>query len=186
MAFISPASLQDLCLDFVATGMSGASQCQCSYDDESDRPSPDPHSPSCLLFQVLNHTDYFHLHSSLADKLLSRMAERNTLCCDTISAFIPKSTTLRHVTIKSSGPFHRGLSILRQHQVIDLVYEEAVNKQERAVVNKIVGCLSNWSRANLRSLSVSGCTFVEATCPAVIVSLTSLHDLRVLNVSRTE
>jgi len=180
---MSPDSLQNICLDYVAADMCTLSDC-CSGNIPKKLSSVSP-SP---LYCHLHCSDHVYLHSNLADALLSRIADKKKLCCETLSAFTPKSTSLRRIKIKSPSSlrYHKELQMLNQHQIIDFSYEEGVSKLNRAVVNKLIACLSKWSRANLRSLNVTGCTFLDPAGAAVVISLVSLRELRTLNVSRTE
>lgn len=75
----------------------------------------------------------------------------------------------------------RGLKTLRQHHIVDL---EAT--QLKVTISDLISSLSDWTIDNLRSLTVSDCTFVDSSKMAAMVSLSRLKNLRTLNVSYTE
>ncbi|KAK2191886.1 hypothetical protein NP493_43g02052 [Ridgeia piscesae] len=101
-------------------------------------------------------SDDVFFHGNLSDKLLS--------CLKT-----------RPLTMK-------GMRMLRAHNLIEL---EAIGLKNMTV-NDLIGCLGEWSLANLHMLNVSSSTFVNSAKFSVVVSLSKLRNLHSLNVSHTE
>lgn len=125
---------------------------------------------------------HIYLHTSLSEQLLRILGEKGKLTDQTLSIFNKNNTRLEKVILKNAVNLSRkGLKTLQQHHIIDL---EAT--QLKVTVNDLINSLSEWTLENLRSLSVSDCTFVDNSKVAVMVSLSRLKNLRTLNVSYTE
>ena len=75
----------------------------------------------------------------------------------------------------------KGLRALRNHHIVDL---EASGLN--VTVGDLISSLNDWTLQNLRSLNVSGSSFVDSSKVALTVSLCQLRNLRVLSVSHTE
>ncbi len=100
-----------------------------------------------------------------------------------MTLFDSRSTHLKSVRLTNcSNLTSAGLRTLRGHKLVDV---EAVGLS-KATVTDLIGCLGEWSVRNLRTLSVSQSTFVDASKHAIMVSLSKLRCLHTLNVSWTE
>lgn len=63
----------------------------------------------------------------------------------------------RHVRLKDASTLSaKGLSVLKQHKVIDLIVNGL-----KITVNDLISCLGDWSIQNLRSLSVAKGSFMD-------------------------
>lgn len=124
-----------------------------------------------------------YLHANLSEQLLGILVETGRLNDKTFSVFRAKNTNLEKVALKNSSNLsRRGLKrVLQQHHIIDL---EA--NQLKVTISDLINCLSEWTLKNLRSLDVSGCTFVDGSKMPVMISLSMLRNLRSLNVGYTE
>jgi len=117
------------------------------------------------------------------------LVEAGTLDDRTLSIFNSQNTKLEHVVLRqnpitstSSLLTRKGLKrTLSQHRIIDL---EAT--QLKVTISDLINCLSEWTIKNLRSLDVTGGTFVDGSKMAVMVSLSLLRSLRSLSVAHTE
>lgn len=125
---------------------------------------------------------HIYLHTSLSEQLLNILGEKGKLSDQTLSIFNSSNTRLEKVILHNATSLSwKGLKALKQHHIVDL---EA--NQLKVTVSDLISSLSEWTIENLRSLSVSDCTFVDNSKMAVMVSLSKLKNLRTLNVSYTE
>jgi len=70
--------------------------------------------------------------------------------CNGLSSF-------RHVRLKDASTLSaKGLSVLKQHKVVDLIVNGL-----KITVNDLINCLGDWSIQNLRSLSVAKGSFMD-------------------------
>ncbi|XP_018375789.1 PREDICTED: protein zyg-11 homolog B-like isoform X3 [Trachymyrmex cornetzi] len=137
-------------------------------------------SPTRLTFR---HPEAF-LPAEISEQLLSNLCEKNTLSDLTITLFDSKTTRLRHVRLKDASTLSaKGLSVLKQHKVIDLIVNGL-----KITVNDLISCLGDWSIQNLRSLSVAKGSFMDFSRQRMvdIATLNKLKALHTLNVSGTE
>jgi len=178
LATESPDSLQNLCLNYIASKIippSANDGVVCCQKDTSD---------SIVLQKSFGSSSGTFVHSNVADLLLSLMSTCQTLCNQTLKLFQSCIACLRHVVIRRSQVTAAGLRVLRSHRLITLVVEPDYPKQ--FTVTDVICCLNEWTVTNLRSLSVAGVTFGQAHGPPVIVSLCALRNLHSLDVSRTD
>lgn len=125
---------------------------------------------------------HIYLHTRLSEQLLSILSENGNLSDKTLSIFNSSNTRLEKVFLPNASNLSRqGLITLNQHHIVDL---EAT--QLKVTVSDLISSLSEWTLENLKGLNVSGCTFVDSSKTAVMVSLSKLRNLRTLNVSNTE
>ena len=125
---------------------------------------------------------HIYLHTTLSEQLLNLLGEKGKLNDQTLSIFNSSNTRLGKVTLQNAKNLSRkGLKVLQQHHIVDLEAAELT-----VTVSDLISSLSEWTIENLRSLSVSDCTFVDSSKVAVMVSLSKLRNLRNLNVSYTE
>ena len=174
----SPESLQNLCLSYIASNIvppSASDEVDCCQKDTGD---------SVVLQKSFGSSSGAFVHSNVADSLLSLMSTCRTLCDQTIELFQSCSACLRHAVIRRSQVTAAGLRVLRSHRLISLIVEPDYPKQ--FTVTDIICCLSEWTVAHLRSLSVAGVNFGRAGEPPVVVSLCALQNLHSLDVSRTD
>ncbi len=93
-----------------------------------------------------------------------------------MTLFENRSTHLRSPRVRNASQLtSAGLRSLRGHKIAELLVEGL----SRATVTDLVGCLGDWTVKNLRSLSISRCTFVDGSKMAVTVSLSKLRNLQV-------
>jgi len=167
----SPNTLQNLCLNYIASEIAQPG----SSDDEVS-------TDSVILRKSFGHP---FMPSIVADLLISRMSACRTLCNQTIELFRSSNACLRHVVIRQSPVTAAGLRILRSHKLVSLVVEP--NDAKCLTVTDVICCLSEWTMANLRLLSVAGVNFRQASGgPLVNISLCALRGLHSLDVSRTD
>ncbi|XP_018311593.1 protein zyg-11 homolog B isoform X3 [Mycetomoellerius zeteki] len=138
---------------------------------------------SCTTRLTFRHPDAF-LPAEISEQLLSNLCEKNMLSDLTITLFDSKTTRLRHVRLKDASTLSaKGLSVLKQHKVIDLIVNGL-----KITVNDLISCLGDWSIQNLRSLSVAKGSFMDFSRQRMvdIATLNKLKALHTLNVSGTE
>lgn len=164
----SPGSLQEVCFDYISSNIEALCESQTAEDT----------GQSSLVFKA--EDAYFH--STLSDQLLAYLSDKRKLTDDILSLFNSQYTCLKHVQIKDANVTSRGLRVLRTHKIIEL---EAVGLKD-VTVNDVIGCLGEWTLANLRALSVANSTFMNSAKFCVVVSLAKLRNLQSLNVSNTE
>lgn len=209
--FESPRSLREVCIDFICDNVlglcevhlgdagehsstsSGTTTCDqqgnssignSSADASSSAPvaraSNDGSSGSATRLSFRN-PDAF-LPAEISEQILFNLCEKKTLSDLTITLFDSKTTRLRHVRLKDASALSaKGLKVLKQHKVIDLVVNGL-----KITVNDLISCLGDWSLQNLRSLSVANGSFIDCSRYCVVVTLTKLRALHTLNVSGTE
>lgn len=125
---------------------------------------------------------HIYLHTSLSEQLLSIIGEKGKLSDQTLSIFNNSNTRLEKAVLHHATNLSRkGLKALKHHHIVDLEATEL-----KVTVSDLISSLSEWTIENLRSLSVSECTFLDSSKIAVMVSLSKLKNLRTLNVSYTE
>ena len=165
----SPGSLQDACLDYICENISEICEAQ---------PSSDEDGQSSLVFSA----EEVFLPSYFSDQILACLCEKHKLTDQTMTLFDAKCTSLKRAKIKDAPLTLRGLRMLKSHKLIEL---EATGLKN-ITVNDLVGCLGEWSLANLRHLNVANSTFLSNAKFHVVVSLSKLRKLQTLNVSYTE
>ncbi|XP_018345300.1 PREDICTED: protein zyg-11 homolog B-like isoform X3 [Trachymyrmex septentrionalis] len=154
-----------------------------AFDTATGRTSSNDASFSSPTRLTFRHPDAF-LPAEISEQLLSNLCEKNTLSDLTITLFDSKTTRLRHVRLKDASTLSvKGLSVLKQHKVIDLIVNGL-----KITVNDLISCLGDWSIQNLRSLSVAKGSFMDFSRQRMldIATLNKLKALHTLNVSGTE
>lgn len=122
------------------------------------------------------------MHTTLSEQLLNILGQKRKINDEILSIFNSNNTRLEKVIMPNAMNLTcRGLKTLRQHHIVDL---EAT--QLKVTISDLISSLSDWTIDNLRSLTVSDCTFVDSSKMAAMVSLSRLKNLRTLNVSYTE
>ena len=110
------------------------------------------------------------------------LGEKGKLNDQTLAFFESGNTRLEKVALHNACNLTRkGLRALRNHHIVDL---EASGLN--VTVGDLISSLNDWTLQNLRSLNVSGSSFVDSSKVALTVSLCQLRNLRVLSVSHTE
>ncbi|KAI4503158.1 hypothetical protein M0802_002202 [Mischocyttarus mexicanus] len=204
----SPKSLQEVCIDFICNNVlalcdvhpgdtnensSGlfspatSHQVNCTLNTNNSEASTtiltlsndaSSSSPTRLSFK---NPDVF-IPTQISDQILCNLCEKKLLSDLTINLFDSKSTRLRHVNLKYASDLStKGLKVLKQHKIVDLVVNNL-----KITVNDMIGCLSDWTLQNLRSLSVANGSFMDCSRYCVVVTLSKLRALHTLNVSGTE
>ncbi|XP_011052642.1 PREDICTED: protein zyg-11 homolog B-like isoform X4 [Acromyrmex echinatior] len=154
-----------------------------AFDTATGRTSSNDASFSSPTRLTFKYPDAF-LPAEISEQLLSNLCEKNTLSDLTITLFDSKTTRLRHVRLKDASTLSaKGLSVLKQHKVIDLIVNGL-----KITVNDLISCLGDWSIQNLRSLSVAKGSFMDFSRQRMvdIATLNKLKALHTLNVSGTE
>ena len=164
----SPTSLQDVCLGYICENIEAL--CEATEGPENGQ--------SAIQFRT---RDIF-FHSHLSDALLSLLGEKHKLNDHTMALFDANVVQLKRVKIKDVQLTTRGLRTLKGHRLTEL---EVTGLQE-ITVNDLIGCLGEWTLANLRTLNVTNCLFMNSAKFSVVVSLSKLKNLQSLNVSNTE
>ncbi len=164
----SPGSLQEACLDYISSNMEALCESQVTEDT----------GQSSMVFK----TEDTYFHNTLSDLLLAYLSDKQKLNDESLSLFSSQYTCLKHVQIKDADVTAKGLRVLRTHKIIEL---EAVGLKG-ATVNDLMGCLGEWTLANLRALNVANSTFMNSAKFCVVVSLSKLRNLQSLDVSNTE
>lgn len=177
----SPDTLQNLCLSYIVREIVPPS-CNCHSSDTSVCHKHT--SNSTVLQKCLQSHNRTFIHNAIADLLISQMSASRTLNDETMELFQSSTTCLRHVVIRRSPVTAAGLRVLKSHKLVNLAVEPEDPKL--LTVTGIIRCLNEWTKANLRSLSVTGVKFSQAGLPPVIVSLCALQNLYFLDVSRTD
>ncbi|XP_055956533.1 protein zyg-11 homolog B isoform X1 [Patella vulgata] len=163
-----PVSLQDCCVDFICDNLEDL------CDIQSSPESPHPK-------HILKDPDVF-FHTSLSEQLLSTLNQKGKLNDSTIGIFQPSHTSLRRVSIKDAQLTTKGLRVFKSHKLSEV----EITGLKSVTVNDLIGCLGEWTLANLRLLNVSNSTFLNSAKFCVVVSLSKLQTLQFLNVSNTE
>ena len=164
----SPGSLQEACLDYISSNIEAL--CDTQTTEDTGQPS--------MVFK----TDDTYFHSTLSDLLLAYLSDKHKLNDEVLSLLNSQYTCLKHVQLRDANVTSRGLRVLRTHKIIEL---EAVGLKD-VTVNDLIGCLGEWTLANLRVLNVANSTFMNSAKFCVVVSLSKLRHLHSLNVSNTE
>ena len=168
----SPASLQDVALDFICENLSELCE-PCIV------PGQDGPYKSYMRFK----SNDVYLPGNMSDQFLDLLCQKKKLNDDTMTLFNPESTCLKRVHIRNAPLTKKGLRMLRQHKIIEL---EAVGLKQ-VTVNDLIGCLGEWTLTNLRTLNVMRSTLFNNVAEfCVVVALSKLRNLRSLNVSHTE
>ncbi|XP_024871172.1 protein zyg-11 homolog B-like [Temnothorax curvispinosus] len=209
--FESPRSLQEVCIDFICgnvlalctvhpsdTNSPNTLSSSSAVSDRQDNGTANGNSaevdtatgrtssndaPNSATWLTFRHPDAF-LPAEVSEQLLSNLCEKKTLSDLTITLFDSKTTRLRHVRLKDASTLSaKGLSVLKQHKVIDLIVNGL-----KITVNELISCLGDWSIQNLRSLSVAKGSFMDFSRQRMvdIATLNKLKALHTLNVSGTE
>ncbi|KAG1663580.1 Protein zyg-11 B [Nymphon striatum] len=167
--FESPSSLHNCCVDYVCENLSAVCDVQ-QVDEDQEK-------------YVFKDSENFALPSVIAEQLLYALCEKGLLNDKTIALFNSKNSSLQHVHIFNSTDVSiNGLRMLRSHKITKL---EAIGL-ENVCVNDLIGCLGEWTLANLRHLNVSETSFLNSQKFHVFVALDKLRSLEHLNVSNTE
>ncbi|XP_033103577.1 protein zyg-11 homolog B-like [Anneissia japonica] len=171
-SLVSPSSLVFLCLEHISDNL----EKHCKEISLSDCEGIN----SQLVFR---HQDVF-LHSSLAECLLQILAKRHMLNDLVLSLFSnPSTTQLSRVNISGSSATLSGLKALSSHRITDLDASRLSNVN----FTDIIVAQGQWTRKNIKSLNVSGCTFnTNHTNFCIVIPLSQLKSLLHLNVSYTE
>ena len=164
----SPISLQDVCLEYICENIEVLCGMQHCLDS----------GQTSMQFR----SDDVFFHSHLSDALLASLCEKQKLTDETMALFDVNVAQLKRVRIKDVQLTTKGLRMLKGHKLTEL---EAIGLQE-ITVNELIGCLGEWSLANLRTLNVTNCLFMNSAKFSVVVSLSKLRNLHSLNVSNTE
>ncbi|XP_070563133.1 protein zyg-11 homolog B-like isoform X2 [Ptychodera flava] len=166
----SPASLQDLCLDFISHNL---------YALCRQSPAEDKTGFAKLAFKDPD----IYFHGELSEELLKRLSKQYALNDAVLSLFAnSKSTRLKRACIKNAVLSCKGLKALSYHRLVDL----DASCVRGVTVNDIIGALGEWTTGHLQSLNVSGTTFVNSSKFCIVISLSMLKALKHLNVSYTE
>ena len=164
-----PTSLQACCIGFICDHLGSVCKLHKATTDTKQNK---------MAFKNPN----IFLPANLAEQLLFTLCEKNKLTDETMALFDPQLTCLRRVTIHGAMVSMKGLRFLRLHRIYDLEITSLID----VTVNEIIGCLGEWTLSNLRSLNVSGNTFLNSDKLCVTVALSKLQTIRKLNVSFTE
>lgn len=171
MSSISTDSLQVLCLNYIASNLS-------KFTKEVPGTEGD-YLETKLVFREPN----FILHQELAEQLLKKLSKLGRLT-DTILSLFRKEAigTIRRACLRHANVSSKGLrSLSTQHLLeLDATGLHGVN------VNGIIGAQGEWTRKNLKALTVSRCTFMNTSKYCIVISLPQLKSLRHLDVSYTE
>lgn len=99
------------------------------------------------------------LTSDVSEDLLTAFSEGKKLTDDIMTHLFQSSTTqLRRVCIPDASQLTtKGLRVLRGHKIREL----EVIGLTKVTINELIGCLGEWSLANLRLLNVSRSTFTS-------------------------
>ncbi|XP_011688898.1 PREDICTED: protein zyg-11 homolog B-like isoform X3 [Wasmannia auropunctata] len=179
----TPSSIAVSVLDEQDNCTLNSNSAEVAFDTTTGRASSNDAPPSSATRLTFKHPDAF-LPAELSEQLLSNLCEKKTLSDLTITLFDSKTTRLRHVRLKDASTLSaKGLSVLKQHKVIDLIVNGL-----KITVNDLISCLSDWSIQNLRSLSVAKGSFMDFSRQRMvdIATLNKLKALHTLNVSGTE
>ena len=110
------------------------------------------------------------------------LGEKGKLNDQTLAFFESGNTRLEKVALHNACNLTRkGLRALRNHHIVDL---EASGLN--VTVGDLISSLNDWTLQNLRSLNVSGSSFVDSSKVALTVSLCQLRNLRVLSSITTD
>lgn len=163
----TPVSLQSCCVDFICENLEAL--CDVSVT-EIGQPK--------LKFKEQD----VYFHGNLSESLLTSLCEKGKMNDETLMLFDPNVMNLKRVCIRDAQLSTKGLRTLKTHRISDL----EITGLKSITVNDVIGCLGEWTTANLRSLNVSNSTFLNSTKFCVVVSLSKLRNLQSLNVSFTE
>ena len=164
----SPSNLQDFCLDYICENVDALCEDQTDIDT----------GVTTLMFK--NGEIFFPSH--LAEQLLSCLCDKKKLNDRTLSLFNDNAVNLRRVRITDAPLSLQGLRVLKAHKIVDL----QASGLKKVAVNDLIGCLSDWTISNLRTLNVANSTFINSSKFCILVSLSKLKNLHTLNVSNTE
>ncbi|XP_038068672.1 protein zyg-11 homolog B-like [Patiria miniata] len=172
MGTTSPDTLQSICLQYISCNLSKlCSEILVTGDGD--------YAESRLIFK---NPDAI-IHSDLAERLLTKLSENGNLTDTSLTLFANQCIMcLRRACIRNASLTSRGLRALACHQLIELDASGVQNVN----VNDVIGALGEWTRKHIRSLNVSGCTFLNNSKFCIVISLPQLRNLRHLNVSYTE
>lgn len=171
MSSITADSLQTICLNYLAVNLT---------EFTKEIPAGDgDHLETTLIFREPNVI----LHQELAEQLLKKLSKLGSLS-DTVLSLFRKETigSLRRACLRHANVSSKGLrSLSSQHLLeLDATGLHGVN------VNGIIGAQGEWTRKNLKALTVSRCTFMNTSKYCIVISLPQLKSLRHLDVSYTE
>ncbi|KAF5291794.1 hypothetical protein FQA39_LY14282 [Lamprigera yunnana] len=177
----SPITLKEICLDTICDNLLRVLEV---YYEPKEQLAQKSDSDSMLLAEKFRFKDSdLFLCNEISESLLQKLGEKNLLCNYTLNLFTKKHTRLRNVKIKNPNAINpTSLQVLRQHKIATL--ECAGLKY--VSVNEVIDCLSPWSLANITTLNVSHCSFIDSSRHCLLVALTRLKNLRHLNVAYTE
>ncbi|KAL1117386.1 hypothetical protein AAG570_004712 [Ranatra chinensis] len=182
--FISPASLQNWCLDYICDHLSDLSSTTSTSSSSSSSSSSSwtelsgPQKETRLRFR--DPEVYFH--SELSERLLKALCKKGKLNDCTLTLFDVGTTRLRRVSIPNASELSKeGLRVLKGHKITHL---EICGL--KFSVNDLVACLGEWTLHNLRSLNVARSTFSEGKRHCLVIALSKLKSLQSLDVSGTE
>ena len=146
----SPSSLQSFCIDCISDNIDTYCQVCCFQ----------------IVFFSISHSyslqvrgGWFYLHARLSECLLEELGHKGLLNDQTLAFFEASTTRLERVVLQRGDALTcRGLSALRGHCIIDL---EAPGLN--VTVADLIDQLGRWTIQHLRSLDVTGCSFVDAS-----------------------
>ncbi len=154
------------------------------HRSESARTDPKSIPVKFMKFRIPSSEDddpFFH--TELSEELLAKLCSKGLITDLVITLFDAERTRLRTVKIPDASKLStRGLRVLKGHKIVEL----EVNSLSKATVTDLIGCLNEWTVANLRSLNVARSTFVDTNKHTIVVALSRLQGLANLNVARTE
>lgn len=185
----SPASLQELVVEFIASNVDEVCTSRFSLDDNTNR----------LFFRDENA----FCHQNVANLLFLTLDKKGLLDDLVLTLFDPAVLRLCQVVIHNSDNLTcKGLNVLRQHQIQSV----DVKNLTKISIDELIGCFGEWTVNNIQTLALSRCTFVSSVSQVqsrggtlvrktfkgslvptkMHISLCKLKNLRALNLSGTE
>lgn len=177
--FVNPISLKELCLDTICDNFAqvfdkidtgGFAVTGGSDAEPSLKPEP-------KVRYRFKDSDCF-LVNELSEQLLCRLSDLGFLDDETMSLFCGRNTQLKNVKIRPRcKDYTLDLSILQEHNIANL------NCSYISDIPKVIRSLGAHNLAQLRSLNVSRCSFIDSSRHQLTVCLSQLRNLRRLNVA---
>ncbi|KAG5881719.1 hypothetical protein JTB14_037935 [Gonioctena quinquepunctata] len=174
----SPNSLEDLCLETICENIltyiepldtkDGCLENTDSFDEEVKK------------FRFRDPEIYFI--GEISEKLLRKFVEKRLLCDAILNIFTEQNTKLRNFSIKNCKVSKNGLHILNQHKLLKL---ECVDIKKISI-GDILDCLNTWSVENMTHANFTKCTFIDELRFTFMIKITSLKNVRSLNLAYTE
>lgn len=168
--YARPTSLKNMCVDFICANV------ETLIDNGQHKCSP-LESGMDLLYSNQD----IRLPKSISERLLTTLSKKNKLNDVTMGIFDDTHCTLSEIFLPDAKSLTtRGLEKLRRHNIsVIIVFNMKIS------VEKLIGCLGNWTLNNLKFLDVKDGTFFPNHCSYFVNSICKLKYLHTFNVRGT-